>query len=179
MKRIPEWQYPLYKDSDRIAYSLFENIGKSGKYPEIIGTESEVNDFLKLMIVSQKSKNYRQFRDIAIEEIKSGRIDVPALLEKGKNLEYVKGVDESWAIFQQDKRICELIDAFYDAKIKFEGKNREIAEFIIRFFLSQLLQDWRGPKMAVVLECLNDKKVKVSKLNKLLKIWDYTKIFKK
>jgi len=31
--------------------------------------------------------------------------------------------------------------------------------------------------MAVIITCLQDKKVEISKLNDLLKIWDYTGIF--
>ncbi len=69
------------------------------------------------------------------------------------------------------------MDEFRDVDIQFIGNNDKIVEFVIRFLLSQLLQDWRGPLMAVLLECLQKKKVKIAKLNNLLKIWDYTKIF--
>ena len=69
------------------------------------------------------------------------------------------------------------MDEFQDAKIEFLGNNNQTCEFFIRFLLSQLLQDWRGPLMAVILECLQYKRLKIATLNNQLKIWDYTKIF--
>jgi len=177
MKKIPEWQYPLYKESDKIAYSILENLGKSKKYPKLIGSKEEINDFLKLLLLSQKIKDYRKFRDIALNEFKKKEVNIPKILNKSKNLKIPIGIDKSWAIFIQDKRICELIDNFQDTEIEFIGTNDEIVEFVVRFLLSQLLQDWRGLLMAVLLECLENKRVKISKLNNLLKIRDYTKIF--
>ena len=174
MSEIPEWQYPLYKESDKTAYLILEKIGKSKKYPQIVGLQNKINDFLKVMLISQRDKDYRQFRDIVLDELKNKEINVSNILEKGKN---IKISDKSWATFIQDKRICELIDNISKTTIEFQGINDEIAEFIVRFWLSQLLQDWRGPLIAVLLECLDNKKVKVAKLNDLLKIWDYTKIF--
>src|SRR3989344_3963580 len=136
MANIPEWQYPLYKEPDKVAYAILEKIGKSKLYPKLVGSKEEINDFLKLLVVSQKMKYYRKFRDIALNEFKKK-----------------------------------------EAKIQFIGNDDEVSEFFVRFLLSQLLQDWRCPLMAVLLECLQDKKVKIAKLNNLLKIWDYTKVF--
>ena len=175
LNNIPEWQYPLYKKADEVAYLT---LGKLKWGSNLIGTKNEVNHFLKLLILSQKMKDYRKFRDIALNEFKKATANILKILTGSKNLKITKGIDKSWAIFKQDQRICVLMDKFQDANIKFIGLNEEISEFFVRFLLSQLLQDWRGPLMAVILKCLHDKKVKVSKLNQLLKIWDYTKIFK-
>lgn len=175
--KIPEWQYPLYKESDKATYTLLEKLGKSNKYPTLVGSKEEINAFLKLLVLSQKMKDYRKFRDIALNEFKKREVNIPTILKQSKNLEISSGIDESWAIFLQDKRLCELMDDFQDAKIEFIGNNEQISEFFVRFLLSQLLQEWRGPLMAMILECLQDKTVPISKLNNLLKIWDYTKIF--
>src|SRR3989344_752547 len=177
MANIPEWQYPLYKEPDKVAYAILEKLGKSKLYPKLVGSKDEINDFLKLLVVSQKMKDYRKFRDIALNEFKKKEANIPKILNESKNLEIPRGIDESWAIFIQDKRLCELMDTFQDVKIQFVGNDNEVSEFFVRFLLSQLLQDWRGPLMAVLLECLPDKKVKIAKLNNLLKIWDYTKVF--
>ena len=177
MANIPEWQYPLYKVPDKVAYAILEKLGKSKSYPKLVGSKDEINDFLKLLVVSQKMKDYRKFRDIALNEFKKKEANIPKILNESKNLEIPRGIDESWAIFIQDKRLCKLMDKFQDAKIQFIGNDDEVSEFFVRFLLSQLLQDWRGPLMAVLLECLQDKKIKIVKLNNLLKIWDYTKIF--
>ncbi len=175
--KIPEWQYPLYKESDKTAYAILEKLGKSHKYSKLVGSKEEINAFLKLLVLSQKMKDYRKFRDIAIGEFKKREVNIPTILKHSKNLEIPRSIDESWAIFLQDKRLCELMDDFQDAKIEFTGNNEQIGEFLARFLLTQLLQDWRGPLMAVILECLQDKTVQLLKLNNLLKIWDYTEIF--
>jgi len=123
-------------------------------------------------------KDYRKFRDIALAEFKKEEISIRKIVTESKDLEIPKGIDESWAIFLQDKRLCELMDKLQDAKIEFIGNKDQISEFFVRFLLSQLLQDWRGLLMAVILECLQSKRVKIAKLNNLLKIWDYTRILK-
>lgn len=175
--KIPEWQYPLYKESDVTAYTVLEKLGQSKKYPTLAGSKEEINVFLRLLILSQKMKDYRKFRDITLGEFKKKEANIPTILEQSKNIEISRGIDESWAIVGQDKRLCELMDEFQDAKTEFIGNNEQIGEFLVRFLLSQLLQDWRGPLMAVILECLQDKTVQISTFNNLLKIWDYTKIF--
>lgn len=175
--KIPEWQYPLYKESDKTTYTLLEKLGKSQKYPKLVGFKEEINRFLKLLILSQKMKNYRRFRDIALNELKKREANISKILNESKDLEIPRGIDTSWAIVGQDKRLCELMDNFQDAKVEFIGNNEQIGEFCVRFLLSQLLQDWRGPLMAIILECLQDKNIQLSKLNHLLRIWDYTKVF--
>jgi len=177
MKKIPEWQYPLYKESDKVVYAFLDKLGKSKKYPRLIGSKEEINAFLKLLVLSQKMKDYRKFRDIALAEFKKEEVSIGKIVTESKNLEIPRGIDNSWAIFLQDKRLCELMDEFQDAKIEFLGNNNQTCEFFIRFLLSQLLQDWRGPLMAVILECLQYKRLKIATLNNQLKIWDYTKIF--
>ena len=68
--KIPEWQYPLYKDIDKENYIFLEWIGKSKKYPKIIGEKNEINSLLRLIIASQKMKDYRKFRIILMDELK-------------------------------------------------------------------------------------------------------------
>lgn len=177
MNPIPEWQYPQYKHSDKKAYLFLEKLAKKSSTFKLVGSRQEINTFLKLLILSQKMKDYRKFRDITLDEFKKKEVYISTILERGKTLEIPRGIDESWAIFKQDKRLCELMDEFQDAKIEFSGSSQQVVEFFIRFWLTQLLQDWRGPLMAVLLECLKKKKIKIQELNNLFKIWDYTKIF--
>lgn len=178
MKNIPEWQYPLYKESDKTTYAILEKSGKSGKYPTLVGSKEEIDTFLKLLILSQKIKDYRKFRDIALVEFQKKEANISTILKQSKNIQIPRGIDESWAIFLQDKRLCKLMDEFQDAKIEFVGNDEQIGEFFVRFLLTQLLQDWRGSLMAVILECLQNKIIQLSKLNNLLEIWDYTEIFR-
>jgi|SRR3989344_3485038 len=179
MKQIPEWQYPLYKESDKTVYEFLVKIGKRGNYPTLIASEEEINAFLKLLILSQKMKDYRKFRDLFITELKKKEVNLAKILNESKNMKISRGIDKSWAVFHQDKRLSALMDNFQDTKFKFAGRNNEICEFGARFLLSQLLQDWRGPLMAVILECLEHKQMAISKLNNLLSTWDYTLVFGK
>ena len=173
-----EYFYPLYKEEDKRAYDALVDVAHRNNYPTLIGTESGLNEFLRLMVYSGKVKDYRRMRDSIIENVQKGIINTPELARKAKAMEIPRGVDTSWAIFTQDKRICELLDEFTDATIMFVGTRGEKVEFIKRYMLTQLLQDWRGPKLAVVIESLRKKQVQVSALNKLLKLWDFTDIFK-
>lgn len=178
MNKIPEWQYPLYKKSDVVTYSILRELGKSKKYPKFVGSKTEMDEFVKLLITSQKVKDYRKLRDALLRKFRTRTVKLVDVLFGNKGIKIIKGTDSSWVIFQQDRRICELIDDFYASKIEFEGNAEEITEFVIRFLLSQLLQDWRGPLMAVLINCMKNKRIKVRGLNNLLKLWDYTKIFK-
>lgn len=177
MEKIPEWQYPLYEESDEEAYKLLEKIGKSREFPQLVGSDKEINQFLKLLIASQKMEEWRKFQDLVLEELEKDKINVSAVLEKGQEIEIPEGNVDSWAIFIQDKRICELIDKFRDSKIEFQGSEEEKSEFIVRFLLSQLLMGWRAPLMAVLVNCLEKERPKVSELNSLLSNWDYSDIF--
>jgi len=80
MPNIPEWQYPLYKESDKIAYAILEKLGKSKSYPKLIGSRDEINDFLKLLILSQKMKDYRRFRNVVLGEFKKKETNTPRIL---------------------------------------------------------------------------------------------------
>lgn len=177
VKNIPEWQYPLYKTSDKNAYAILEKLGKSKRYLKLVGSHEEIDCFIQLAILSQKMKDYRKFRDITLREFKKKEINTSKMIEAGESLKIPRGIDASWVVLKQDRRLCELIDRFRDADVRFVGNNQDVSEFFVRFWLTQLLQDWRGPLMAVLLACLHDKHVKVKKLNILLKAWDYTKVF--
>lgn len=180
MAKIPEWIYPLYKPFDKKVFKLLVKLGQGRINPKIIGTKNEISKFIKLLIVTQKMKKYRIFRDIVLEGIKNkGIIDTQHLIKEGKKLKIPKGIDKSWAIFKQDQRLCILIDILVKSKVEYIGNKNDIIEFISRFLLTQLLQDWRGPKMMVVKESIKSRRVGIKKLNKLLKYWDFIGIFNK
>lgn len=178
MAAIPEWQYPLYKDSDKAAYSNLKKLAKSGKYPKLVGTPSARDYFLKLLVLSQKMKDYRQFRDRVIKEFSFGEVNLTHTLKESTDLEIPRGIDLSWVVFMQDRRLCEMLDIFQDRVIEFQGTDLEIGEFVVRFLLTQLLTDWRGPLFLVVTEGLKERKIKLSKINQQLKIWDYTQLLR-
>lgn len=178
MTKIPEWIYPLYKPSDKKVFKLLVKLGQGKINPKIIGAKKEISELIKLLIVTQKMKKYRIFRDIVLRNIKRKEIiDTQYLIKEGKKLKIPKGIDKSWAIFKQDQRLCILIDKLVKSRVGYIGSKKDIIEFIARFLLTQLLQDWRGPKMMVIKEGIKSSKVSLKKLNKLLRYWDFTGIF--
>ncbi len=179
MEKIQEWLYPLYKARDKKVYDFLVKLG-IGKFKlDIKGTRKEISEFIKFLIVAQIMKKYRVFRDMVLKDIqKKKALDTPYLVARGSVLKIPKGIDKSWAIFKQDQRLCVLVDRLVRKKVSYVGTDKEVIEFIARFLLTQLLQDWRGPKMMVVIESLNTKQVQLKHLNCNLRCWDFTHIFK-
>lgn len=179
MKKQPEWLYPLYKTSDKKVFDLMLRLGNKTIRPKVIGSQKDISEFIKLLVVTQKMKKYRIFRDIVLTDLKKqNTLNLPLLNTRGRNLEIPKGVDKSWAIFIQDKQLCLLIDKLNLKKVDYVGTKSDVLEFVARFLLTQLLQDWRGPKMMIVIESLKNKKISIKRINQLLKYWDFTNEFK-
>lgn len=177
MAELKKYFYPLYKPQDKVLFKLLFDSAQSNQFPEIIGTDEELIQFIKLLITSQKMKDYRKFWDTIIKSYQLNKFDLEKLIEFGNTLEITKGIDKSWAIFKQDKEISILIDQLSDSKTS-KFKNRELAgEFITRFILTQLLQDWRGPLMATCITILESEEINFKQLNNLLKIWDLNNIW--
>jgi len=175
MNAIPEWQYPLYKESDKEAYKLLEKLGNSGEYPALaVDEEADRIHYFKLLLTSQRMRKYREFRDIVLKEFEKEKVLLPTIISQGQKLDTS---DNSWAIFTQDKRLLEVVDKIGSSSISVAGSMRDLAEFTVRYWLSQLLFDWRGPLMAICEEILKKNVADLRSLNDLLKRWDYTGIF--
>ncbi|MBU2228958.1 hypothetical protein KJ810_00970 [Patescibacteria group bacterium] len=179
LKKPPEWLYPLYKPSDKTVFDLLLLLGNGKIKPKMISTQKDISKFIKLLIVTQKIKKYRTFRDMVLRSMKKNNtLNLPSLNAKGEKMKIPRGVDKSWAIFTQDQQLCLLIDRLNTKNVEYNGTPDDVIEFMARFLLTQLLQDWRGPKMMVVIESLKTRKVRLEKLNRLLKYWDFTNEFK-
>jgi hypothetical protein len=178
MNRPPEYFYPLYGNWERNAYAILKKRADELEKMEVKTDQYATNLFFKSLIKSQKSKNWKPFLQVVCTQQEMGKLDVPALNEKAQRLEYKKGID-TWAVFTGDKRLCTLVDKTRNRKIQYVGTKNELAEFVIRYVLSQLLQDWRGPNMMLLVESSKSKRVKIPKLNRLLSKWDFTRRFKR
>ncbi len=176
MKKIPEWQYPLYRSWDKELYKKIEKLAKSKKYPKIIGTQGDIDIFLKTMIRTQKMSAWRTFFELIYDDLDKEVFDMKNINEKAKDLEIKEGIP-NWATLGHQKRICLLNDEIGKQKISFIGLEEETFEFILRFILSQLLISWETPLLAIFLEIEDKEKIETKKLNKLFGIWDYTKVF--
>jgi len=169
--------YPLYKEQDKKLFDLLIDSVHKNKLPETKGGEEDLISFVKLLISSQKMKDYRKFWDELIESYQSGRLDLNHLNDFGNKLEITKGVDESWAIFHQDKEICNEIDRVAELDIDRLINFEMTGEFITRFLLTQLLFDWRGPLLATCLTIAESNEINFANLNEILKTWDLAEIW--
>lgn len=170
--------YPLYKEQDKKLFDLLIDSVHKNKFPEIKGGEQDLISFVKLLISSQKMKDYRKFWDELIESYQSGLLDLNHLNDFGNKLEITKGVDESWAVFHQDKEICNEIDRIVELNIQRIINPNLAGEFITRFLLTQLLFDWRGPLLATCLTIAESGEINFGHLNEILKTWDLAEIWK-
>jgi|GEM_PF-1910521 len=176
--KFPEYVYPLYKKSDKEAYNILRKLSarENIRKVKVIGGKEDVAAFIKLLLASQKMRDYRKFRDEVLKDLRNGTLGLRRLVAFGKKLKIPRGVDRSWAVFIQDKRLCIFIDELLKKNITFSYTNKSLVEFVVRFLLSQLLYDWRGPLLAVLLECLERRKVSVARLGRLLKRWNCTRV---
>ncbi len=162
--------YPLYKQSDKKAYNVLK--GHVGKI--IVKDNVNIDELIKTILISQCYYNYRKIRDRIIEELdRNNRINSSNIL---KTVETVD-IDCSWAVFRQDKEICDMCKKLKGKDVMYDGNNYTYSEFIIRFLLTQLMHDWRGPLIYVLKTSLENKRVNVPLLNAYLALWDFTNIF--
>lgn len=170
--------YPLYKEQDKILFDLLIDSVHKNKFPEVKGGEQDLISFIKLLISSQKMKDYRKLWDELISCYQSSVFGLDHLNAFGSKIEVTKGVDESWAIFHQDKEICDEIDRVAELDIDLLTNSEKAGEFITRFLLTQLLFDWRGPLLATCLTIEESNEINLANLNEILKTWDLAEIWK-
>lgn len=169
--------YPLYKNQDKELFNLLVKSVQEKKFPKIKGDNHNLIGFIKLLISSQKMKDYRKFWDELIKSYQSQVFDLNHLNDFGSGVEVSKGVDESWAIFHQDKDICNEIDNVSDLDLDNVINPSLASEFITRFLLTQLLFDWRGPLFATCLTIIGSGNINFLSLNEILKTWDLAEIW--
>ena len=177
MNRPPEYFYPLYGNWERNAYAILKKRADELEKMEVKTDQYATNLFFKSLIKSQKSKNWKPFLKQIVRQLRKRKLDIFSL-NKNASLEYKKGI-EKWAVFTQDKRLCLMVDKAINRKIYYLGTEKQLIEFIVRYILSQLLQDWRGAKMMILINSLKSNKVRLSSLNSSLSKWDFTRIFKR
>lgn len=172
----PEYFYPLYKSWERNTHTFLVKLAKNYDGVEVETDQSTTDLFFKNLIKSQKAKNWKPFLKMIVNQLRKRKLDLFKLNKKAESLEYNKGI-EKWAIFTQDKRLCLMVDKSVVKKVHYIGTKKQLVEFIIRYTLAQLLQDWRGPKMMLLVNSLKSDKIRISSLNNSLGKWDFTGIF--
>lgn len=176
--KIPQYRYPFFEHCDKKAFSTIKKIAKTKHFPRIAGSHQEINQFLTLLLRTQKAKH--GWRESLLEIItqieKTKKIDTIAFI-KNHPPSSIKKDSPSWVTYKEDKIVSKFIDELATRKIDFQGTEREISEFTVRFVLGQLGNDWESTIM-MVWEMLGDKKkISVKQLNKEMGNFDYLKIF--
>ncbi len=175
MKKLPpRHRYPLYNKWDKDCYNLIAKLVRKKQVPEVLGTKEEINQFLKLLIQSQKMHDWRKFLKIVLKSISSKQIDIPKIL---KHKFQVPKDYEKWVVYKEHVEITDFLDSLRKKQIQFIGSSKEIIEFILRFILAQLLLDWKSSIHAIKEVMGKRSKIKLKFLNKILSEFDYTNVF--
>jgi len=163
--------YPLIDAFDR---NFFANLKKAvkGKYT-FVGDDNERVVFVKSILCFQILKDYRApYR--AINDNLMKKTNLKIINDAIKQKEFV--IDYSWAVWRRDKKMGQLAKKLFNSPLKIIGSAQEFDEFVLRYLISIWLVDWEGPLYAL-LKSTQDGKANLGELNKILALWDFTKIF--
>lgn len=172
MQDLEALVYPLVDEFDRKFFNTLK-IGITNKY-RFIGDTEDKKYFLKSLFCFQLIKDYRAPLIILNKYISEGTELVLVNKElKDLNLQ----LDFSWMVWKRDKIMGESLRQFFDKDIEIVGTDKEYDEFVLRYLVSIWLVDWEGP-IFVISKLIENGKVNLSELNKVLNMWDFTKLFK-
>ncbi len=158
---------------------MIKTLGARKTYPTLTGTPENKNKYINMLIRTQKSlHDWRGFLKDTIVQIKKTRnIDALSLIRKYPPDSISKEVPE-WVTYPADKIVSDFIDELETRKIAFVGSNKETGEFILRFILGQLDNDWEST-ILMIWEMLGDGDTLYLKdLNKEMRTFDYLNLFK-
>lgn len=175
----PQYRYCLFEPWDKEAFDLIKDIAKSKNYPKLIGTSEDKNNYLIVLIRTQKSLNdWRGILRDTLDQVKlNGSINTKSLGEKYPPESISKEVPK-WVTYKEDKIVNDFIDQLEFRKINFVGTDEEILEFVMRFILGQLGHDWEQTIM-MIWEMIGDEDtLNVKELNKEMQNFDYWELFK-
>jgi len=164
--------YPLYKQFDRKFFGKLRLAIKNNY--KFTGDQEDKRLFVKYLIYYQlNSKDYRQNLKIVNKQLKP----ITDIKKINRWIEKVKfNKDTSWAIFSIDKDLIKLAKKFYRSKTKLISAGKDYNEFILRYLVSLWLAGWQAPLYPLLIE-MQTGKIDLKKLNKILSLFDLTKIF--
>jgi hypothetical protein len=176
--KIPQYRYSFFKPWDKEAFVLIKKIAKTKNYPKIIGSKEDKNQFLIMLIRTQKALHgWRKFLVDTLDQVKKTNSIDTRLLNKKYTPETVKKDVPAWVTYKEDKIVSDFIDKLATQKIDFLGTDKEISEFTLRFILGQLSHDWEWTIMMIWEMLGNKKQLSVKELNKEMRNFDYLKLF--
>lgn len=174
----PLYRYFLFDLWDKRAFALIKKLTKYDKYPKIIGSREDINQFLKMLIRSQKSTHgWRTFLKDMLNQIKQkNTIDTLSLNAKYPPNKVKRGKPQ-WVTYKEDKIVSNFIDELGKSKIEFVGSDRDISEFVLRFTLGQLCHDWEQTILMIWEMLGNSKRISLKLLNREMRNFDYLGFF--
>jgi hypothetical protein len=179
LHKPPLYRYAFYDPWDKYAYDLIRQLAKAKRFPKLIGSRADKNQFLITLIRTQKALHgWRRFLKDTLAQIeKSNAIDTRTLIQQfpPKSIATNK---PAWVTYHEDEVVSNFIDDLAKRKIDFIGSDRAKSEFVLRFILGQLGHDWEWTIM-MIWEILGRKnQIRVTKLNKELTCFDHGQLFK-
>lgn len=174
----PRYRYAWFNQWDKDTFAYIKTLAHTKTHPKILGTKEEKNQYLVMMIRTQKSLHgWEEFLKDTLDHIKQiGAIDTKILIEKYPSESVSKDVP-AWVTYEEDKIVSSFINELAMKKIDFVGSDEEIGEFILRFILGQLGHDWEST-ILMIWEMLGDgSTLHIKDLNNEMKNFDYLKIF--
>lgn len=177
MHNPPQYRYPFFEQWDKEAFTQIKEIGKTKKYPAITGSFEDKNQFLLTLIRSQKSLHgwRAMFVDVLKQVSKNNIINTVELNKQYPLKNIVKSVP-AWVTYKEDEIVNNFIDELGIKKVTFQGTDKEFSEFIVRFILGQLGNDWEQTIMMIWEMLSKGSMLYLSELNNELKNFDYSKI---
>lgn len=198
----PFYRYPLWEQWDKEAFEQLKEIGKTKQYPKIIGSPDDKNRFLIALIRTQKAlgvsyeeyerrikssneakikerHNKNDWRNMLIDilrQVKETNSINAILLNKKYPPESISKNIPAWVTYKDDKIVNDFIDNLGTKKVKFQGTDKEMAEFVLRFILAQL-SDWEQSILMIWEMLGNENSINVKQLNEEMKNFDYLGLF--
>lgn len=163
--------YPLIDAFDRDFFASLRKAVKD-RYT-FVGDNTEKVFFVKSLLCFQMLKDYRTPLR-TINDNLTKKADLKAINDAIRAKEFI--IDYSWAIWARDKEMGRLAKKLSNSPLKIIGSDRQFDEFVSRYLISIWLVDWEGPLYAL-LQSTENGKANLNELNKILALWDFTKIF--
>jgi len=163
--------YPLVSAFDRDFFAILKKSIKD-KYT-FVGDNAEKVFFVKSLLCFQMLKDYRAPLR-TINDNLTKKTDLKAINDAIRAEEFI--IDYSWAVWARDKEMGRLAKKLFDSPLKIIGSAGQFDEFVSRYLISIWLVDWEGPLYALLQSAKNGR-ANLKGLNKILALWDFTKIF--
>lgn len=163
--------YPLVDAFNRNFFASLQKAVK-GKYT-FVGDDNEKVFFVKSLLCFQMLRDYKAPLQ-AIYDNFTKKTDLKTINNAIKSKKFV--IDYSWAVWTHEKEMGRLAKKLFSSPLKIMGSDQKFDEFVLRYLISIWLVDWEGPLYAL-LQSTKNGKANLNELNKILSLWDFTKIF--